>query len=534
MKELSIHWNEARRHEAAGDISAAIASYEAMLALDPTLIVPQLRLSRFAQAADAYVESHALALKAASVAMATGATKDVGYVSLRLLSFAEDGEIARLIRALDWSDVQVLKQAAVLAQHLWLVGQYEDALEFLTHVGTHVRPNHLLSYTRANVLRSLGRIEEATEHYEYALQLSPHDAYAHWSLAYHQAARPADARVARINAAQRHHPDHSVEQAHLFYALFKEMDGMGQTEGAWNALQEGAKLMRRMSRHDPEADARGFERLLRSDTTISRSPGRINGASTPLFIVGMPRTGTTLLDRILGNHPDVVSAGERNDFDAALSEVSDHFYKGGLKESDWRKLEGVDFAAVGEMYLQRLAPLVAGHPFFIDKNPQNFFNIGLILRALPQARILCLKRDPMDACFSNFKELFEGGAYSFSYAFEDLAAHQHGFTALLQHWQIRAPDSIQVVDYEALVNDSSNTLGAVLEFCRLNPVPGMLDITANAAPVTTASSSQVRQPIHDRNIGAWKRYASQLEPLRLMLENGTKLAYPISASEPSP
>lgn len=505
-----------------------------MLALDPMLLVPQLRLSRFAQAYDAYVESHARALAAASAAMATSATKDVGYVSLRLLSFAEDGEVARLIRALDWSDAEVLKQAAVFAQHLWLVGQYEGALEFLTHVGTRVRPNPLLSYTRANVLRSLGRLDEATEHYEYALQLSPHDAYVHWSLAYHQAARPADARVARIKAAQRHHPDHSVEQAHLLYALFKELDGMGQTEDAWNALQEGAKLMRRMSRHDPKSDAQGFECLQKHDKALRRWSGRIDEEGTPIFIVGMPRTGTTLLDRILGNHPDVVSAGERNDFDAAISEVSDHFYKGGLRESDWRKLEGMDFAAAGRLYLRRLAPLVGGRPFCIDKNPQNFFNIGLILRALPQARILCLRRDPMDACFSNYKELFEGGAYSYSYAFEDLAAHQHGFTALLQHWQRHAPDSVHVVDYEALVSDGSDTLNRVLAFCGLDLVPDMLDITANATPVATASSSQVRQPMHSRNIGAWKRYASQLEPLRLMLENEMKPLHPASFSGLSP
>jgi hypothetical protein len=442
--------------------------------------------------------------------------------------------VARLIRALDWSDAEVLRQAAVFAQHLWLVGQYDDALEFLTHVGTRVRPSHLLSYTRANVLRSLGRLEEATEHYEYALQLSPHDAYAHWSLAYHQSARLAGARIPRIQAARRHHPVDSVEQAHLFYALFKELDGMGQTEGAWDALQEGARLMRRMSHHNPEAEAQGFERLQNTEVPVSGSRARINGEATPIFIVGMPRTGTTLLDRILGNHPEVISAGERNDFDAAISEVSDHFYKGGLKESDWGKLEGLDSVAVGEMYLQRLAPLVGGRPFFIDKNPQNFFNVDLILRALPDARILCLRRDPMDACFSNFKELFEGGAYSYSYAFEDLATHQRGFTALLQHWNMLAPRSVHIVDYEMLVSDSSNVLGRVLEFCGMNPVPGMLDITANSTPVATASSSQVRQPMHDRNIGAWKRYAAQLEPLRLMLENGMQPSNPASAPGPPP
>lgn len=518
---LSAHWNEARRHEAAGNISAAKAAYEAMLAIEPMLVVPQLRLSRFAQVADRYVDAHAHALQASRIASVTGATRDVGFVTLRLLSFAEDAEVARLIQGLDWSDVEVLKQAAVLAQHLWLVGRHQQALDFLTHAGARVRPDSRLSYTRANVLRSLGRLDEASEHYEYALQLNPHDPYAHWSLAYHQAAEPAGARVPRIRAAQRQHPADSLEQAHLFYALFKELDGMGETEAAWNALQQGAALVRAKVMHDPEAEAGQFEYLRRPVPSASATTAHVRrDGPVPIFIVGMPRTGTTLLDRVLGNHPDIISLGECNDFDAAISEASDHFHKGGLHEREWQKLEGMDFAKAGELYLERLASMAAGHRFFIDKNPQNFFSIGLILRALPQARILCLRRDPMDACFSNLKELFEGGAYAYSYSLEGLAGHQRGYSSLLRHWQDVAPDSLRVVDYEALVNEGSAAVLALLDFLGLESAHGMLDITRNAAPVSTASSSQVRQPIHGRNIGAWKRYASQLEPLRVMLEEG--------------
>jgi tetratricopeptide (TPR) repeat protein len=518
---LSAHWNEARRHEAAGDIPAAKAAYEAMLAIEPMLVVPQLRLSRFAQVADRYVDAHAHALHASRIASVTGATKSIGFVTLRLLSFAEDAEVARLIQGLDWSNVEVLKQAAVLAQHLWLVGRHQQALDFLTHAGTRVRPDARLSYTRANVLRSLGQLDEATEHYEYALQLSPHDPYVHWSLAYHQTAEPAGARVPRIRVAQRQHPADSLAQAHLFYALFKELDGMGETEAAWNALQQGAALVRAKVRHDPEGEAGQFECLRRLVPSTLTSTAHVNQQGpVPIFIVGMPRTGTTLLDRVLGNHPDIVSLGERNDFDAAISEASDHFYKGGLHERKWKKMEAMDLAKAGAFYLERLASMAGDRRFFIDKNPQNFYSIGLILRALPQARILCLRRDPMDACFSNLKELFEGGAYAYSYSLEDLARHQRGYSSLLKHWQDVAPGSLRVVDYEALVNGGSAVVQGALDFLGLESAPGMLDITRNAAPVSTASSSQVREPIHGRNIGAWKRYASQLEPLRVMLEEG--------------
>jgi hypothetical protein len=181
-------------------------------------------------------------------------------------------------------------------------------------------------------------------------------------------------------------------------------------------------------------------------------------------------------------------------------------------------LRTMDYRKAGALYLQRISSSVRGDGFFIDKNPQNFFNIGLILRALPQARILCLRRDPMDACFSNLKEMFEGGAYPYSYGLEGLAAHHGVFEDLLAHWQRVAPESVHVVRYEDLVVDGEEALRKVLAYCGLEAASGMLDITANQAPVSTASSSQVRQPIHAQGIGAWKRYSRQLEPLQRLLE----------------
>ncbi|MFT3668999.1 MAG: sulfotransferase [Pseudoxanthomonas sp.] len=516
---LQRHWNDANHHEAAADLPAARACYEAMLAIAPRMVGPHLRLSRLAQIDDRYIDARNHALQAGRICADAQDAKSVGFVSLRLLAFAEDAEIVRLIRSMDWSDREVLQQAAVLAQHLWLVGQHALALDFLTHAGARVKPNALLCYTRGNVLRSLGRLDEATEHYEYALRLNPSDAYVHRTLAYHQAARTPGTRVPRVEAALRQHVDGSPERAQLHYALFKELDAADQRESAWAALEAGAALVRRTLRHDRDEEARGFERLLHSSPWGRSSPvGAGSAGPIPIFIVGMPRTGTTLLDRVLGNHPQVMSLGERNDFDAATSEVSDHFYKGGLKESRWEKLQGLDPAKVGARYLERLAPMIAGRDYFIDKNPQNFFNVGMILRALPEARIICVRRDPMDACFSNLKELFEGGAYPYSYAFEDVAAHHRGVEMLMEHWKETGRSAVHVLDYEALVRRGDETLRGLLAFCGLAPAEGMLDITANASPVSTASSSQVRSPMHGRGIEAWKRYASQLEPLRLMLE----------------
>jgi len=220
----------------------------------------------------------------------------------------------------------------------------------------------------------------------------------------------------------------------------------------------------------------------------------------------MPRTGTTLLDRILSNHSSVQSLGERNDFAAAVSEVSGRFFRLPLHGD-------LDFKKVGELYEQRLRRLAPSRRFVIDKNPQNLFNLPLILQALPAARVLCLQRDPMDACFSNLKELFQSDAYPYSYALNDLADHCLQVRSWIGHWQKTAPHAVRIVSYEDLVRASERTIAQVLDFLGLDRQEGLHVITRNRTPVSTASSSQVREDIHERGIGAWKRYERQLQPL---------------------
>jgi hypothetical protein len=234
----------------------------------------------------------------------------------------------------------------------------------------------------------------------------------------------------------------------------------------------------------------------------------------PVFIVGMPRTGTTVLERILGNHSRFASGGELNAFATSVAMALDRPYGAPPSAAQVRAAAGVDPAEVGAAYLARTARLAGGRSHLVDKNPLNLANAGLIARALPQARILCLLRDPMDACFSNFKELFPGGGYGYSYDLGDLAAHWRRFRALVAHWQAVLPGRFMAVEYEALVADPAEVAARALEFCGVDFEPGCVDITRNAAPVSTASSSQVRQPIHGGSVGAWRRYAAQLAPLR--------------------
>ncbi len=514
---LSEMWGQAQRLEAEGAWDRAGRVYGEMLAREPHHVPAQLRMSRLAQFGDRYCEAREHALRAADAVRLKASTRNAGYVTGRLLEFAEEAEVASVILSADWSDPNILQQSAVLAQHLWLAGRYEDALRFLDAVARHVPAHPLLSFTRGNVLRFLGDMAGAEQSYEAALALSPGFADAHWALATHSRAGVPLQRVPRIRQALARCPTGGTEEAHLLYALFHELDAAGEVDDAWQALEQGAAIMRRRLGYDASAEATYLQALMRlpvpaASETVAAQALSSSERPLPVFIVGMPRSGTTLLDRILGNHGWVDSLGERNDFQMASSQASDHFFQRTPASLD--RVAQVDARAAGHLFQQRMRLLAPGRPCVLDKNPQNLFNIPLILRALPHARILCLRRDPMDACFSNLKELFQGDAYAYSYSLDDLAAHSRHAQQWMQHWQDAAPHAVRVVDYEALVADPETVAAQLIDFLGLPAQAGLSDITRNQAPVATASSSQVREGIHGRGVGAWKRYERQLQPLR--------------------
>jgi tetratricopeptide (TPR) repeat protein len=524
QQQLARFWAEAQGYEAARNTQAARLVYESILQLDAGQAPAWLRLSALDGAQDKYRSSRLHILKAAKAVGERQAWRTLPFVTMRLLSFDERDVVRELIVNADWSHRDVIAQSAVLSQHLWLINEYDAALRLIDEAHRHVRPHHLLSYSRANALRYCGRMDEATAEYEHCLDLAPDYAYAHWSLAYHRKASPPGSRLGRLRRAKEAHAEGSVERVHLCYALFKELDDAGEPEQAWPELQEGARAMRRLLRHDAGEEQRRLDALRQFTTRdfleASEAPA---GARVPIFIVGMPRTGTTLVERILSNHGLIATAGELNDFGQAASWEADHFFSNPLRERSLERWAAVDYAAIGREYLLRTDRLAGARSYLVDKNPVNFFNAGLIRKALPQARIICLVRNPMDACFSNLKELFSGDAYAYSYELEELADHYIGFDRLRAHWEEIMPEHLHTVRYEDLVTDPAGVARGIMAFCGVAYAPDSIDITRNAAPVATASSSQVRQPIHTGNLGAWERYSGHLEPLRDRLGAGRVL-----------
>jgi tetratricopeptide (TPR) repeat protein len=301
------------------------------------------------------------------------------------------------------------------------------------------------------------------------------------------------------------------------HALAKSFEDLGEYAEAMHWLGE-AKAAKRASFGDVMEEYRAAFAAAEESAGAPRVTGGHDSAE-PIFIVGMPRTGTTLVDRIISSHPDVMSAGELGNFSALAHGLL------GLKELDDARMLAragdLDLARLGKAYVDSTRPLTGKTAHFIDKMPVNFLNAALILKALPNARVVCLRRHPMDACLSNYRQIFgaDVAPYRYTLSLEDTAGYYKLFDALAARWRDVLPgDRYLEVSYEGLVADLEPQARRLVDFCDLGWDDACLAFHENAAPVATASSVQVRSPIYSSSVGRWRRYGEAVTPLRAALE----------------
>jgi tetratricopeptide (TPR) repeat protein len=380
-------------------------------------------------------------------------------------------------------------------------------------------------FNRAAARRFLGQIAEAEIDYDRVIALAPTDFEAYRNRSDLRPQTAAGNHVEELRALLAGTLPHWRAEVLLRYALAKEYEDLGRYAESFEQLALGARKRREHMRYDVNTDVATVEWIIEA---FPAPPSRVDphsSAESPIFIVGLPRSGTTLVERILGSHSGVIAGGELHHFASSLvAAVRRRSGAAALPRRDLvaRSAE-LDFAALGHHYLARARQAlrsphgVTDDSRFTDKMPLNYLYCGLILRALPQAKIVHVARSPMAACYAMYKMLFEDG-YPFSYDLEEIARYYIAYRRLMDHWQATLPGAIHPLSYEALVADQLGESRKLLEFCALEWEDECAEFHRNPSPTTTASAAQVRRPIYDTSVSQWRHYERELAPLRALLD----------------
>ena len=370
-------------------------------------------------------------------------------------------------------------------------------------------------YNLATSCVAMGDIDRAEALFTQVIGLNPADAGAYQNRAMLRTWSAERNHVEELTHALTRMAPGSPGEIPLCYALAKELEDLGDYERSFAYLERGAQRRRAMLSYRIDADVAVMARIReRFDSRLLAGAPPASGAERSLFVLGLPRSGTTLADRILSSHSQVASLGETNAFVFALIRVASG---PGGKLGMVERASQCDFGRLGSLYQASIAGYGRPEPRLINKTPLNYLYLGLIRLALPAARVVHLRRHPLDVCYAMYKTLFRMG-YPFSYSLEDLGHYYIAYHQLMEHWRAVIPGGFLDLDYEALVMDQEGMSRSLLAHCGLGWEEACLAFHRNSAPSATASAVQMRQPVYSTSVGKWRHYARQLEPLRARLE----------------
>jgi tetratricopeptide (TPR) repeat protein len=419
------------------------------------------------------------------------------------------------------SDYLSLHAAAYvgLGEHEWAIALYRQLLAALPESSElHVSLGHCL--------KAVGRQKEATDSYQAAAAARPSFGDAWWSLANLKTYRFSQDEIARMRAEEAAPDVHPVDRYHLCFALGKAFEDRDEYAESWQFYERGNALKRAESRYHSEITETNTRKQIEVCTAqfFAARAGVGVPDPDPILIVGLPRSGSTLIEQILASHSQVEGTQELADIQRIVlgmrghqSDLDDpHYpsvlgYPGVLVE-----LAHNDFRRLGERYMTDTRAYRKDKPFFIDKMPNNFHHIGLIHLMMPNAKIIDVRREPMACCFSNLKQLFAKGQ-EFTYSIEEIARYYRTYLDLMRHWDAVLPGRVLRVWYEDVVGDLEGNVRRILEFCGLEFEPACVEFYKTERNVRTASSEQVRQPIFREGLVQWRNYEAWLGPLKDVL-----------------
>ena len=400
------------------------------------------------------------------------------------------------------------------------LGRYEEALQtFRELLPISAQPADL-HLSIAHALKTLGRQSEAIDSYRAAAAARPAFGDAYWSLANLKTYRFTDDELMRMRTEEAREGVATVDRYHLFFALGKALEDCGDYTGSFGYYERGNALKKQESRFSIDSLERTVQaqKALCTREFFAARTGWGCAAPDPIFIVGLPRAGSTLLEQIVASHSQVEGTMELAEIPRLVHHLNGREQGGqpGHYPHVLAQLDVESLRKAGEKYLADTQAYRHGKPFFIDKMPNNFRHIGLIHLILPNARIIDARREPMACCFSNFKQLFASGQ-EFTYGLGDIARYYRAYLELMAHWDRVLPGKVLRIQHEQLVADLESHVRHMLEFLGLPFEPACLEFYKTERSVRTASSEQVRMPIFKEGTDQWRNFEPWLGPLRTAL-----------------
>jgi tetratricopeptide (TPR) repeat protein len=398
------------------------------------------------------------------------------------------------------------------------VEAYQRVLELAPkHTGAMLGLGH--------VLKTVGRQEEAIEAYRNCIRLKPYNGEIYWSLANLKTYRLTDEDIREMESrtADADVRDEKVSEesrVNFLFALAKAFEDRGDHERAWNYYREGNSCRRMLENYDPVRDEVMNDEIVEvfSREFLSEHTGLGHPSAEPIFVVGLPRSGSTLIEQILASHSQVEGTSELPYVGSVATSLNRNRADGINYPRAVHELGEEHFKRLGGEYLE-LAQIhrTEGRPFFIDKMPNNFPSVGFIHLILPNAKIIDARRYPLDSCLSNYRQLFARGQ-TFTYDLTEIGGYFLQYQRMMDHWHEVLPGRCLTVQYEEVVTDFENQVRRLLDYCELPWEDNCIRFYETERPVRTASSEQVRQPVYTKSVHFWRNYEEQLAELIEVLE----------------
>jgi len=509
--------SKALQYEQDGDPQPAETIYRDILAKDPDHVEAARLLAQIAVTNKRYSDAEVFLKKALSNAPDYArAWVDLANVQRELDKFDDAVESASRVLQLspDKAESHVLYASAI-----GLAGDHDEAIRVYKKA-LEIAPDKAGPMcSMAHHQKTLGLTAEAIASYRRAISTKPDHAEAYWSLANLKTFRFEDEEIEAMETLLEREdlPDESRSELHN--ALGLEFESRKNYTRAFSNFEKCNSIRRKAESYDPVETESIYGRIIEQfdKEFLAKNKGAAATEITPIFIVGLPRSGSTLIEQILASHSQVDGTHELGDLSRVVRGVRRKRKRGERFPEQLAALNVREWAAIGTDYLERTEIFRGSAPYFVDKNPNNFIYIGILSLAIPNAKIINARRHPLDSCFGSYKQLFASGQ-PFSYDLTELGEYYVQYSRLMDHWHDVLPGFVLHVHYEQVVADLEANVRRILDFCGLPFEDACLRFHETERAVKTASSEQVRRPIYSSSVNLWRKYEAHLETLIHILE----------------